>query len=145
MLGTPGNTVFSQRARAHASLPAEAVLPAQAVSAPSLATSQRRTPAGSKCGGYGQRLLKVGPHSGRNWWRVWRSTCVPKKEGPSGEMGAPDEIFPSQRPLGFGLDPKLLILTVTWGILKIQAPSPGPRNVFSTRVLEVLVLLGADV
>lgn len=124
----PATQSSVRRARAHASLPTEAVLPAQTVSAlPCDVTKTNPSAGGASVVVTGSALLKVGPHSGRNWWRVWRSTCVPKKEGPSGEMGALMR-FSSQRPLGLVLFPKLLILTVTWGHLTNTGPFPRPQK-----------------
>ena len=128
VLGTPSNTVFSQESQGSCQPPHRSCFPAQTVSAlPCDVTKTNPSAGGASVVVTGSALLKVGPHSGRNWWRVWRSTCVPKKEGPSGEMGALIR-FSSQRPLGLVLFPKLLILTVTWGHLKNTGPFPRPQK-----------------
>lgn len=69
VLGAPSNTVFSQESQGSCQPPLQKLffLPGQGV--PSLVTSQRRHPSagGASMAVTGSALLKVGPHSGRNW------------------------------------------------------------------------------
>lgn len=61
----------------------------------------------------------------------------PKEGGSQWRNGGPDEIFQPET-TRFGLVPRLLILTVTWGHLKNTGLPPAPEIMYFQRVLEVL-------